>query len=147
MENVWACDEFQAGPQIADHNMFKLGHFPIVHFKTLNYYSFPYQKVSTFEAWSAVVVSIVQNGILKRRHKPTMKIPTGGPLLGCSPFGGPPAKIFTTQKQHALKLQPLYIVFIGYLSTILAHKLLEFVVLTHENLCLSLGGPPPDLVQ
>jgi hypothetical protein len=126
--------------------MFKLGHFPIVHFKASNYYSFPYQKVSTFRAWSVVVVSIVQNGILKRRCKPTMKIPTGGSLPGFSPFGGPPAKIFTTQKRHALKLRPLYIVFTGYLSTILAHKPLEFIVLTHENLYLSLGGPLPDPV-
>jgi hypothetical protein len=126
--------------------MFKLGHFPIVHLKALNYYSFPYQKVSTFRAWSAVVVSIVQNGILKQRHEPTMKIPTGGPLPGFSPFGGPPVKIFTTQKRHALKLQPLYIIFIGYFSTILAHKPLEFV-LTHENLYLSLGGPLPDPIQ
>ena len=76
-----------------------------------------------------------------------MKIPTGGPLLGFSPFGGPPVKIFTTHKRHALKLKMLYIVFIGYLSTILAHKTLEFIVLTHENLYLSLGGPLPDLVQ
>ena len=146
-ENVWTSGEFQASPQIADHNMFKLGHFPIVHFKTSNYYSFPYQKVSTFKAWGAVVVSIVQNAILKWRCEPTMKIPMGGPLPGVSQFGGPPVKIFTTQKQHALKLQPLYIVFIGYLSTITAHKPLEFVVLTHTNLYLSLGGPLPDLVQ
>jgi hypothetical protein len=76
-----------------------------------------------------------------------MNIPMGGPLLGFSPFGGPPAKIFTIQKRHALKLQLLYIVFIGYSSTILAHKPLEFVVLTHENLYLSLGGPLPDPVQ
>ena len=61
-ENVWACGEFQADPHIADHSMFKLGHFPIIHFKTSNYYLSPYQKVSTFEAWSAVIVSIVQNG-------------------------------------------------------------------------------------
>jgi hypothetical protein len=71
----------------------------------------------------------------------------GGSLLGFSPFGGPLAKIFTTQKRHALKLQPLYIVFIGYLSTILAHKPLKFVVLTHKNLYLSLGGPLPEPVQ
>ena len=141
-ENVWACGEFQASPQIADHNIFKLGHFPIVHFKTSNYYSFPYQKVSTFKAWSAVVVSIVQNDILQWRHEPTMEIPMGGPLLGFSPFG---VKIFTTQKQHAQKLQPMYIIFIGYLSTIC--KPLKFVVLTHKNLHLSLGGPLPDLVQ
>jgi hypothetical protein len=76
-----------------------------------------------------------------------MKIPMGGPLPGFSPFGGPPAKIFTTQKRHALKLQLLYIIFIGYLSTIVAHKALKFVVLTHENLYLSLGGPLPDPVQ
>ena len=76
-----------------------------------------------------------------------MKIPMGGPLPGFSPFGGPPVKIFTTQKQYALKLQPLYIVFMGYLSIILAHKPLEFIVLTHKNLYLSLGGPLPDLVQ
>jgi hypothetical protein len=71
----------------------------------------------------------------------------GGPLLGFCPFGGPPAKIFTTQKQHALKLQPLYIIFIGYLSTILTHKPLKFVVLTHENLYLNLDGPLLDPVQ
>ena len=71
----------------------------------------------------------------------------GGPLPGFSPFGGPPAKIFTTQKQHALKLQLLYIILVGYLSTILAHKPLEFVVITHKNLYLSLGGPLPNLVQ
>ena len=76
-----------------------------------------------------------------------MKIPTDGPLPGFSPFGGPPAKIFTTQKRHALKLQPLYIIFIGYLPTILAYKPLEFVILTDKNLYLSLGGPLPDLVQ
>ena len=76
-----------------------------------------------------------------------MKIPMGGPLPGFSPFGGPPAKIFTTQKLHALKLQLLYFVFIGYLSTIIAHKPLKFVVLTNENLYLSLGGPLPDPVQ
>jgi hypothetical protein len=76
-----------------------------------------------------------------------MNIPTGGPLPGFSPFGGPPVKIFTTQKQHALKLQLLYIVFIGYLSTILAHKSLEFFVLTYENLYLILGGPLGDPVQ
>ena len=74
-ENVWACGGFQAGPQLADHNVFKLGHFPIVHFKTSNYYSLPYQKVSTFKAWSAVVASIVQNGILKQRCEPTMRFP------------------------------------------------------------------------
>ena len=71
----------------------------------------------------------------------------GGPLPGFSPFGGPLAKIFTTQKQHALKLQLLYIILVGYLSTILAHKPLEFVVITHKNLYLSLGGPLPNLVQ
>ena len=76
-----------------------------------------------------------------------MKIPTGGPHPGFSPFGGPLVKILTIQKQHALKLQPLYIVFMGYLSTILAHKPFEFIVLTHKNLYLSLGGPLPDLVQ
>ena len=90
---------------------------------------------------------MVQNPILKQRHEPTMKIPMGGPLLGFSPFGGPLAKIFTTQKQHALKLQLLYIIFMGYLSTILAHKPLEFIVLTHKNLYLSFAGPLPDLVQ
>ena len=52
-----------------------------------------------------------------------------------------------TQKRHALKLQPLYIVFIGYLSTILAHNPLKIVVLTHKNLYLSLGGPLPDPLQ
>ena len=36
--------------QIADHNMFKLGHFPIVHFE--HQIIFPYQKVSTFKGWS-----------------------------------------------------------------------------------------------
>ena len=76
-----------------------------------------------------------------------MKIPMGGPLPGFSPLGGPPAKIFTTQKRHALKLQLLYIILIGYLSTILAHKPLEFVVLTHKTLSLRLGGPLPNLVQ
>ena len=117
--------------------MFKLGHFLMVPFKTSIIYLFPYQKVSTFKPWSVVVVSSVQNCILKWRCKPTMKIPTGGPL----------AKIFTTQKWHALKLQPLYIIFLRYLSTILAYKPIEFVVLTHQNIYLSLGGPLPDLVQ
>jgi hypothetical protein len=76
-----------------------------------------------------------------------MKIPTGGPLPGFSPFGGPPAKIFTTQQRRPLKLKSLYIVFIGYLSTIIARKTLEFVVSTRENPYLGLGGPLPDLVQ
>ena len=91
------------------------------------------------------MVSIVQNGILKQRSEPTMKIPMGGPLLGFSPCSGPLVKIFTIQKQHILQLHQLYIVFMGYLSTILAHKPLKFVVLTHENLYLSLGGPCYDV--
>ena len=94
--------------------MFKLGHFPIVHFKTLNYYSFPYQKVSTFEAWSPAVVSIVQNGILKWMHKPTMKILMGGPLPGFSPFDGPPAKIHICNRLWA-PLMPYLFWIHGYL--------------------------------
>ena len=85
-----------------------------------------------------MILSIVQNCILQAYNDDTH----GWLTSGFSPFSGPLVKISTTQKWYSLKLQPLYIVFMGYLSTILAHKPLEFV-LTHENVYLSLDGPLP----
>jgi hypothetical protein len=62
-----------------DHNVFKLGHFPIVHFKTSNYYSFPYQKVSTFKACNSLNSS---KWHFEAKAQAYNEIPTGDPLLG-----------------------------------------------------------------
>jgi hypothetical protein len=109
--------------------LYILKHQIIIHFHTKRS---PLSKLA--------IASIVQNGILKQRHKPTMRFPRVTHFWVLWPTG---ENIHNTKITYSTTASG----FIGHFSTILAHKSLKFVVLTHKNLYLSLGGPLPDLVQ